>query len=70
MDGMVNPGERSLTRRDVQQAKAADRLAPKGMWRVPGLSSPRPWTRTPPASRADLTHLVSSAEHGKPLPLP
>ncbi len=67
---MVNPGERSFTRRDVDQAKTADRLEPKGTWLVQGLSSALPWTSQPPASRADLPHRVSFAEHGKPPSLP
>jgi hypothetical protein len=70
MDGRVNRCERSFTRRDVDQAKAADRLEPKGTWLVQGLSSALPWTSQPPASRADLPHPVSYVEHGKPVILP
>jgi hypothetical protein len=58
-------------RRYVDQAKDADRLEPKGIWRwywdCPAAQS---WTQRHRRRESDLTHLVIQAEHGKPIVLP
>lgn len=58
-------------RRYVDQAKDADRLEPKGMWRwnwaCPAAQS---WTQRHRRIEGDLTHLVIQIEHGKPVVLP
>ena len=41
---MVNKCELSVNRRQLQQAKDADRLGPKGAWSVQGLKPSLSWT--------------------------
>src|SRR2546429_9955215 len=64
---MVNTGECLINVVTGHQAKDADRLEPKrqcgGQRLFCGLSHGQ---STPPADRADLTHSVSYAKHGKP----
>jgi len=58
-------------RRYVEQAKDAERLGPKGMWRwywaCPVTQS---WTQRHRRIEGDLTYLVIQTEHGKPVVLP
>src|SRR5262249_60225026 len=63
---MVNKCELSVNRRQLQQAKDADRLGPKGAWSVQGLKPSLSWTndhrrreRTFP-TLADKRNTVSS----------
>ena len=54
MEGMVNVSEPLCKRRNIQQAKEAERLGPKGMW--PGRSVPISLLAdvVPPAQRRSL----------------
>jgi hypothetical protein len=58
-------------RRYVEQAKDADRLEPKGIWRwYWDFLLPQSWTQRHRRRESDLTHLVIQTEHGKPIVLP
>lgn len=64
---MVNTCECLINVVTGQQAKDADRLEPKrqsGGQRL--FCGPSRGQETPPADRADLTHSVIYAKHGKP----
>ena len=50
-----------------KQAKDADRLEPKGTVAGVGFADYPIVNKKPPAERADLTHPVIYAEHGKPI---
>ena len=70
MSGKVSICKRSFTCRYQEQAKDAEKLEPKGT--VAGRRSDFASlvdTIAPPAKRANLTHLVTHAEHGKPVVL-
>ena len=56
--------------RQLSQAKDADKLEPKGAVAGRGFNfASLVDTIALPAKRADLTHLVTCAEHGKPVVL-
>jgi len=58
-------------RRYVEQAKDADRLEPKGVWRWNwDCRATQSWTQRHRRIESDLTHPVIQAEHGKPIVLP
>ncbi len=55
LEGMANSGELPLSRRNGQQAKEAERLAPKGTWPGGGAAITPPADAAPPAERQSLT---------------
>jgi hypothetical protein len=67
---MVNKCELSVNRRQLQQAKDADRLGLKGIWSAQGLKPSLSWTndhrrieRTFPTLADKLTHSCNFPSH-------
>ena len=68
VDGMVSISERSINVVTVNKPKTMTGLRQNGTVVGAGsLGLPCHGHTTPPADRADLTHAVSQAEHGKPV---
>jgi hypothetical protein len=55
LEGMANPGEPPLSRRDRDHAKGADRHGPKGKRPGEGIRTSPPAEAVPPAERRSLT---------------
>ncbi len=70
LGGMINRCEPAINLVKAGQAKGADKPGPKGMQSAASLHIGGTRTRRLPGKSWGLTHRVTQAEHGKPVPLP
>jgi hypothetical protein len=70
LGGRTNRCEPAINLVKVEQAKGADKPGPKGTQSAASLHIGGTRTRRLPGKSWGLTHRVTPAEHGKPVPLP